>query len=92
MTYILRTEINLCTFVPFYSEMSPTLEVIWNDATKDFSKSVADEWWTKILEKYSEDARNYHNIQHLEEKFEHLKTVKDVLKNPDAVTLAIIFH
>ncbi|KAJ9601537.1 hypothetical protein L9F63_000280 [Diploptera punctata] len=72
--------------------MSDTLEKQWNEATKDFSKSVADEWWTKILKKYSEDGRNYHNIQHLEEKLEHLNSVKQVLKNPDAVVLAIIFH
>ncbi|PSN33311.1 hypothetical protein C0J52_21231 [Blattella germanica] len=73
-------------------QMSSTLEEVWTEATKNLSKAAVDEWWTKILEKYGEDERNYHNIHHLEEKIEHFKTVKGVLGNPDAVALAIIFH
>jgi len=84
-------------FIPIWttwnsSEMSLVLEEAWKEATLDLPKEVTDEWWTKILEKYSEDGRSYHNIQHLEEKFEQFKTVKHILKNANAVILAIFFH
>ncbi|XP_069681568.1 uncharacterized protein [Periplaneta americana] len=72
--------------------MSPVLEEVWSETTSDFPKEVADEWWTKMLKKYSEDGRSYHNIQHLEEKFEQFKTVKQTVKNANAVALAIFFH
>jgi predicted metal-dependent HD superfamily phosphohydrolase len=72
--------------------MSLVLEEAWTEATLDLPKEVTKEWWAKMLEKYSEDGRSYHNIQHLEEKFKQFKTVKQILKNPNAVTLAIFFH
>jgi predicted metal-dependent HD superfamily phosphohydrolase len=72
--------------------MSLVLEEVWNEAISGLPKDVTDEWWTKILEKYSEDGRSYHNIQHLEEKFDQLRTVKQILKNANAVILAIFFH
>jgi predicted metal-dependent HD superfamily phosphohydrolase len=72
--------------------MSLVLEETWNEATLDLPKEVTEEWWTKILEKYNEEGRSYHNIHHLEEKFEQFKTVKHILKNANAVILAIFFH
>lgn len=74
--------------------MSAELENEWTEITNDaginFDKKQY--WWAKILQNYSAEGRQYHDLLSLEEKFKHFKTIKPQLKNPVAVAFAIFFQ
>lgn len=72
--------------------MASKVEDIWKEVTSSISSSVSDCWWTRIGEKYDDEKRKYHNLEHLQEKLTHFQSVKPLLKNPDSVALAIVFH
>jgi len=46
----------------------------------------------KLKPMYFEKGRFYHNWQHIEECMDHLKDVKGLVKNYDALEMAILFH
>lgn len=46
----------------------------------------------KLLLKYQEPHRKYHNLTHLKECFEEFEKIKASLRNPSAVKLAIWYH
>lgn len=72
--------------------MATKLEAIWKECTEEYPSAVTESWWTNIVEKYSEESRKFHNLQHLEDKMTHFESVKSLLKSPKAVALAIIFN
>ncbi|XP_026278885.1 uncharacterized protein LOC113206845 [Frankliniella occidentalis] len=72
--------------------MATKLEATWKECTSDLPRAVTESWWTNIVEKYTEEPRKFHNLQHLEDKMTHFESVKSILKNPKAVALAIIFN
>ncbi|XP_067001970.2 uncharacterized protein [Anabrus simplex] len=68
------------------------MEGAWREATASFSKDVANKWWSNLVEKYTDRGGGNRNLQDVESKFRHFETVKEVLKNPNAVALALFFH
>lgn len=72
--------------------MSSEIELTWKYVTSSIQKSVADEWWSKILKQFNEEHRYYHNFDNIQEKFRHYENVKSILRDPDAVALALFFQ
>lgn len=69
-----------------------SLEDSWKEATSDLDDAICDAWFARLQEAYSEEKRTYHNLDSLREKLSHFYEVKDNLKNPQAVLLAILFQ
>ncbi|XP_015608136.1 uncharacterized protein LOC107273958 [Cephus cinctus] len=69
-----------------------SLEDSWKEATEDFDTSVCDSWFERLKEMYSEEKRTYHNLDSLCEKLSHYYEIKDNLKNPKALLLALFFQ
>ncbi|XP_012230405.1 uncharacterized protein [Linepithema humile] len=69
-----------------------SLEDSWKEATSDLDGAVCDAWFARLQEAYSEEKRTYHNLDSLREKLNHFYEIKDNLKNPQAVLLAIFFQ
>lgn len=51
-----------------------------------------DELFHRLVECYSEPHRKYHTMQHLEECFTHLESVRSFAERADEVELALWFH
>ncbi|RZF35836.1 hypothetical protein LSTR_LSTR008942 [Laodelphax striatellus] len=70
------------------------VEETWRGLAADIGASgeKATEWWTKLVQAYSEDRRKFHNINYLAIKLENYETIKCKLKNRSAVGIAIFFH
>lgn len=64
----------------------------WKEATEGLSEEVRDSWMSKFAEVYTDEKRTYHNIHFLCDKLTGYYTVKDKLKNPQAVLLALYFQ
>lgn len=71
---------------------SRQLEDFWAEGASGVKKAVADEWFKKIREQYEQPERSYHNIDYLQEKLEHFESIKEHVKNPQALILALFFH
>ncbi|KZC05548.1 hypothetical protein WN55_04488 [Dufourea novaeangliae] len=69
-----------------------SIEESWKDATEALNSEVCDTWLTKLQEAYSEEKRTYHNLDSLREKLNCYYEIKDNLKNPQAVLLALFFQ
>lgn len=69
-----------------------SLEDSWKEATEGLDPAVCDSWFTRLQELYSEEKRTYHNLDSLREKLNHYYEIKNNLKNPRAVLLAIFFQ
>lgn len=74
--------------------MTTELEDVWARSTTivGLSSSKCDEWWSVIVSKYSEDGRQFHNIDSLQKKFQHFNSIEKHLKDPVAVSFAMIFQ
>lgn len=70
------------------------LEEIWKSTLTDVGvqSMEGDEWFSKIIQAYSNDERQYQNVQNLEHKFKNYDMIKSSLKNKNAVALALFFH
>ncbi|XP_078034415.1 uncharacterized protein LOC144468667 [Augochlora pura] len=69
-----------------------SIEESWEEATGSLDREVCDTWFTKLQEVYSEEKRTYHNLDSLREKLNCYYEIKDNLKNPQAVLLALFFQ
>ncbi|KAG7210191.1 hypothetical protein KM043_011748 [Ampulex compressa] len=69
-----------------------SLEETWKEATEALDSDVCDAWFARLEEAYSEEKRTYHNLDSLREKLSHYYEVKNHLKNPQAVLLALFFQ
>ena len=67
-----------------------SLEDSWKEATEGFDVTVSDTWFNRLQEVYSEEKRTYHNLDMLREKLNHYYDIKDNLKSPQAMLLAIM--
>lgn len=74
--------------------MSNELEKEWSEITTDAGVNFDKKqyWWSKILQSYSSEGREYHDAVSLEDKFKHFSTIKSQLKNPVAVSFATFFQ
>ncbi|XP_014210580.1 uncharacterized protein LOC106640911 [Copidosoma floridanum] len=68
------------------------IEESWREVTAGLDAEVCDAWLGRVQEGYSDPKRTYHNIGSLSAKIERYADVRDNLKNPRAVLLAIIFQ
>jgi len=72
----------------------------WKSATKDLglSEKAAAEWFDRIYNRHTEDARHYHTPIHLEEMCHYFRLFADAEMHPSSpgelqvVLLAIFFH
>ncbi|XP_016844342.1 uncharacterized protein LOC100123970 [Nasonia vitripennis] len=69
-----------------------SVEDSWREATEGLDEGVSESWLTRLQEVYSEEKRTYHNLDSLRQKLQHYHDVKDSLKNPKAVLLALLFQ
>ena len=69
-----------------------SVESSWKEATDGLDVGVCDAWLSRLQESYSDEKRTYHNLESLNEKLQHYADVKDKLKNPKAVLLALLFQ
>ena len=78
-------------YTRFQKEMA-LIEKSWKEATDGLDSDVCDTWFTKLQEAYSEEKRTYHNLDSLCDKLNCYYEIKDNLKNPQAVLLALFFQ
>ena len=65
----------------------------WNELWKKLGTTKnMESLYYQIIKAYSEKNRAYHNISHVEQCLNEFDQVKDRLKNPEEVELAIWFH
>ncbi|XP_003400967.1 uncharacterized protein LOC100650013 isoform X2 [Bombus terrestris] len=69
-----------------------SIEESWKEAIDGLNSDVCDTWFTKLQEAYSEEKRTYHNLDSLHDKLNHYYEIKNNLKNPQAVLLALFFQ
>ncbi len=58
--------------------------------TKD--QNLIENLWSEIEQKYSEKGRYYHNLEHLENMFSELDSVKDRLENYSLILFSVFYH
>lgn len=65
----------------------------WREVWRELGASVADEdLFHRLLTAYSEPARKYHTLQHLDECFNHFTSLRAFAERPAEVELALWFH
>jgi predicted metal-dependent HD superfamily phosphohydrolase len=70
-----------------------TLLTRWQSAWRQLGASDADEdLFQLLLACYSEPHRKYHTLQHLNECFAHLESVRSIAERPGEVELGLWFH
>ncbi|XP_050592069.1 uncharacterized protein LOC126923079 isoform X1 [Bombus affinis] len=76
----------------YVSREMASIEESWKEAIDGLNSDVCDTWFTKLQEAYSEEKRTYHNLDSLHDKLNHYYEIKNNLKNPQAVLLALFFQ
>jgi predicted metal-dependent HD superfamily phosphohydrolase len=70
-----------------------TLLTRWQDMWRQLGASGSDDaLFRRLVEFYSEPHRKYHTIQHLQECFAHLESVRSFAEHAGEVELALWFH
>jgi len=66
----------------------------WDDLLSFYSpdKSIKDNWFHILKEKYSEKGRFYHNLSHVKTLLNLLEPLKDKIQDHNAVRFSIWFH
>lgn len=59
---------------------------------KDVLQSVKTFWWNSLVDHYYTNNRRCHRLEDLNDCLQHFETAKSFLKNPIAVSLAILFR
>lgn len=55
-------------------------------------QNLVDSLWQEIETKYSEKSRHYHNLEHLQNMFFELESVKDKVSNFSNISLSVFYH
>ncbi|GAA5097940.1 hypothetical protein GCM10023210_33510 [Chryseobacterium ginsengisoli] len=58
--------------------------------TKD--QNLIENLWSEIEKNYSEKDRHYHNLEHLENMFSELDSVKDKISNFENISFSVFYH
>ncbi|MFP3594269.1 hypothetical protein [Chryseobacterium sp. SIMBA_038] len=58
--------------------------------TKD--QNLIEKFWKEIEKKYSEKGRHYHNLEHLENMFSELESVKDKISDFNIISFSVFYH
>jgi predicted metal-dependent HD superfamily phosphohydrolase len=56
------------------------------------NKSLINELWSEIEQKYSGKRKHYHNLQHLENLLQQLIEVKDKIQNWNIILFTLFYH
>lgn len=74
--------------------MKKDLKEIWNELLLKYSqdKKLIDKLWQKITNKYTEENREYHNLDHLRSIFTQLEKIKFEIKNIEILSFSIWYH
>jgi len=65
---------------------------LWDRCLSSGATSNAAEVWPRVADRYSESHRHYHGLNHLAHCLEQFDLAKELIDNPDAVEMAIVFH
>jgi len=60
--------------------------------SNDVHESVRDVWMRALLDRYSSPGRRCHGLDDLNNCLQQFETARSLVKNPNAVILAIIFR
>ncbi|WP_175623419.1 HD domain-containing protein [Chryseobacterium schmidteae] len=66
------------------------LEALCLNFTED--KILVEKFWTEIENNYSGKSRHYHNLQHLENMFEEIDSVRNQIEKFDNISFSIFYH
>lgn len=69
-----------------------TLLARWHNVWRQLGSHADEKLFHKMVECYSEPHRRYHTIQHLQECFAHLESVRSFAESASEVELALWFH
>ena len=69
-----------------------SIEDYWHEATETLDESACESWLTRLQASYSEPKRTYNNLDNLIEKLSAYREIRDCVKNPKALLLAIFFQ
>lgn len=67
----------------------------WQDVWQALGVAPADiapELYKEVIDKYKDNHRHYHTLQHLDECLGHLTELRDFAENAPAIELALWFH
>lgn len=70
------------------------LETIYKELIRKYSNSIeeVDGLWNEIVEHYTEESRQYHNLEHLENLYTALLSVKTLVKTWEALLFTMFYH
>lgn len=55
-------------------------------------QNLIDSLWQEIETKYAEKSRHYHNLEHLQNMFSELESVKDKVSNFSRISFSVFYH
>ncbi|MCS3529621.1 hypothetical protein [Chryseobacterium sp. JUb7] len=55
-------------------------------------KNIIEKSWIEIEKKYAEKGRHYHNLNHLENMFAELESVKNKIENFNILSFSVFYH
>jgi predicted metal-dependent HD superfamily phosphohydrolase len=55
-------------------------------------QNLIDNLWSEIEKKYSEKKRHYHDLEHLENMFSEIDSVKDKISNFTHISFSVFYH
>lgn len=58
----------------------------------DESPTIGEDLWVEVVKRYSESNRHYHNLDHITHLLQQLLSIKDQVKEWNAVLFAIYYH
>jgi predicted metal-dependent HD superfamily phosphohydrolase len=66
----------------------------WDDLLSFYNpdKSIKDNWFQILKERYSEKSRFYHNLSHVKTLLNLLESLKDKIQDHNAIRFSIWFH
>lgn len=56
------------------------------------NQNLIDSLWQEIETKYAEKSRHYHNLEHLQNMFSELESVKDKVSNFNRISFSVFYH
>lgn len=55
-------------------------------------QNLIESLWQEIETKYAEKSRHYHNLEHLQNMFSELESVKDKVSNFNRISFSVFYH
>ncbi|MET3538676.1 HD domain-containing protein [Chryseobacterium limigenitum] len=70
------------------------LKDVFNQLFLQFTQdqNLIENLWKEIEKKYSEKSRHYHNLEHLQNMFSELESVKDKIADFNIISFSVFYH